>query len=382
MKSSLTKNKIFLLIILVLLVVLLSRFFVIGPFAARIPKEDICRSMEDVADHVSDMLERGEEGMLTVYIKDMKENDLTKINYYIDTMSGSIKNIRTSTYTSSLTKVELEVHRSDSSYVVDAICNNKPIPYEKEDAKKLEDKVRDIMRKIIKPGMTDFDKELAIHDYIVNNCEYGMFNDGTEREYNACGVLIEGKAVCSGYAAAMDLLLKCSGVESRFVVGYAESSERQANSSGVVEDDSKANLKANNHAWNQVKIDGIWYNVDATWDDPVGNGDVLSHMYFNIDDALMGYTHEWDRDKYEKCSSMGANYFDRTGMLFYNANELQSYSTYYFSSHGRGEFECRITGFDIDDQNLQFLFSLPGVKGASYSVSQMGDYKILNLIIE
>ena len=382
MKSSSKINKIFILIIIVLTLVFLSRITGVGPLAPKVAKEDICTSMEDVSKHVSDYLESGQEGTLTVYIKDMQENDLTKINYYIDTMSGSISNIRTSVYNSKLTKVELEVHRSDSSYVVDAICSSKPIPEDKTEALKLETKVREILATIIKPGMTDFDKELAVHDYIVNHCVYGTFNDGTEREYNAYGALIEGKAVCSGYAAAMDLLLKCSGVESRFVVGYAESSERQANSSGVAEDGGRANLKADNHAWNQVKIDGIWYNVDATWDDPVGKGNVLSHMYFNISDGLMAYTHEWDRDEYEECKSMGANYYDRTGTKFYNATELQNYSTYYFNTHGKGEFECCISGFNVDDTNLQFLFDIPGVRGASYSVAEMGDYRILNLIVE
>ena len=382
MKSSSVANKIFLLIIAILAAILVSRFLGVGPFAPKVPKEDICNSIDEVSKHVSDYLESGQEGTLTLYIKDVSEYDLTKINFYIDTMMGSISNIRTSMFNADLTKVELEVHRSDSSYVVDAIVSDKPIPEGKDEAKKLEKKVREIMAAIIKPTMSDFEKELAIHDYIVNNCEYGFFNDDSEREYNAYGVLIEGKAVCSGYAAAMDLLLKCSGVESRFVVGYAESSQRAADSSGVEEGNKKKDLKADNHAWNQVRIDGVWYNVDATWDDPVGKGDVLSHMYFNIDDDLMGMTHEWNRKDYEACSSMAANYYCKTGTKFNNPSELESYSNYYFSSHGKGELECQISGFDVNDSNLQFLFGINGVTGASYAVSEMGDYRILNLIVE
>lgn len=382
MKNSSVINKIFILIIAILAFILISRFLGVGPFASKIPKEDICNSIDEVSKHVSDYLESGQEGMLTLYIKDVSEADLTKINFYIDTMKGNISNIRTSMYSADLTKVELEVHRSDSSYVVDAVVKGQPIPEGKDSAIKLEKKVREILGSIIKPTMTDFDKELAIHDYIVNNCKYGFFNDDSEREYNAYGVLIEGKAVCSGYAAAMDLLLECSGVESRFVVGYAESSQRSADSSGVEDKSSRKNIKADNHAWNQVKIDGIWYNVDATWDDPVGSGDSLSHMYFNIDDELMGMTHEWNREEYETCSSMGANYYGKTGTKFYNPNELESYSDYYFTSHGKGMLECQISGFDVDDNSLQFLFKINGITGASYSVMEMGDYKILNLMVE
>ena len=80
MKSSSKINKIFILIIIVLTLVFLSRITGVGPLAPKVAKEDICTSMEDVSKHVSDYLESGQEGTLTVYIKDMQENDLTKIN--------------------------------------------------------------------------------------------------------------------------------------------------------------------------------------------------------------------------------------------------------------------------------------------------------------
>ena len=80
---------------------------------------------------------------------------------------------------------------------------------------------------------------------------------------------MEGKGVCAGYAFALQYLLMRAGIQSYYVVGYA----------------------GENHAWNLAKIDGEWYYVDATWDDPVYNGsdDPYSpyHSYFNITTAML-----------------------------------------------------------------------------------------------
>lgn len=59
------------------------------------------------------------------------------------------------------------------------------------------------------------------------------------------GGLVDGKAICVGYATILHEALKRVGVKSQIVIG----------------------VNANEgHAWNQVQIDGKWYNADATWD--------------------------------------------------------------------------------------------------------------------
>lgn len=60
------------------------------------------------------------------------------------------------------------------------------------------------------------------------------------------GGLVDGKAICAGYALILQESLKYIGIKSQYVIGY------------IPGDDG--------HAWNQVQIDGKWYNVDATWD--------------------------------------------------------------------------------------------------------------------
>ena len=76
--------------------------------------------------------------------------------------------------------------------------------------------------------MTEFEKELAIHDYIVNNCRYDIENlkEGTTppEDYTAYGVLVNGMAVCEGYAKAMKLMLDRVNIPSLVVAGYSRES--------------------------------------------------------------------------------------------------------------------------------------------------------------
>ncbi len=90
--------------------------------------------------------------------------------------------------------------------------------------------------------LSEFEKALLIHDRLALLCEYDY--TGTTNRYDIYGALVNGKAVCEGYAQAYDFLLEMVGIES-----YYCSSELL------------------NHAWNIIFIDGVPYHVDVTWDD-------------------------------------------------------------------------------------------------------------------
>ena len=146
-----------------------------------------------------------------------------------------------------------------------------------------EKKATAILKKIIKPEMTDLQKEKVIHDYIVNHTAYDYNNyiKGTipMEDYTDYGALVKGKAVCDGYAKAMFRLLNKAGVKCLYIVGTAN--------------DKNGSF---DHAWNKVKINGKYYNVDATWDDPIypdgKNG--ISYDYFNKSDAQFKKDHNWN----------------------------------------------------------------------------------------
>jgi uncharacterized repeat protein (TIGR02543 family) len=127
-------------------------------------------------------------------------------------------------------------------------------------------------------GVTsDYQKELLIHDEIINQVQYA--NDATGAPvadiwaHSIVGVFDTSikKVVCEGYAKAFQLLMNACGIECNYVPGTATSNSGRTEA----------------HGWNQVKLGGEWYNVDVTWDDPISldGSSVLRHTYFNVTDA-------------------------------------------------------------------------------------------------
>lgn len=151
-----------------------------------------------------------------------------------------------------------------------------------------EEKSKAIIASIIKSSMSEFNKVLAIHNYIVNNTSYDISKPIPEESYTDYGVFKFGKAVCEGYAKAMYRLLKTAGIKSYIVEG-------------------KANNQA--HAWLIVRINGKYTHVDPTWDDPItSNGkNILSYKYFGLSDTQIAGDHSWDKSSYPSCSTTEFN---------------------------------------------------------------------------
>lgn len=170
--------------------------------------------------------------------------------------------------------------------------------YNKEIAPKLERAYNDgidIISRIIKPGMTDYEKAKAIHDYIVINTVYDekvaedflLGNNTDSNAFTAYGVIVHRKGVCQGYAEAAQILFAIAGIPSKLVIGN-------------VKDAQGIDIP---HMWNIVWIDKKPYMVDVTWDDPVGARNILIHEYFLVDDETMKQTHSWLYDEYPPCTS-------------------------------------------------------------------------------
>ncbi|WCK52758.1 stalk domain-containing protein [Aneurinibacillus sp. Ricciae_BoGa-3] len=131
-------------------------------------------------------------------------------------------------------------------------------------------KVREIVASLINPQMTEEQKVKAIHDYIVKHVAY----DQTYTKYSPYNALAEGTAVCQGYAMLAYKMLSEAGIENLIMTGDADGEP---------------------HGWNLVKINGNWYHMDTTWDDPVP--DVpgrVSYKYYLLSDAQMKQAkHTW-----------------------------------------------------------------------------------------
>ena len=114
----------------------------------------------------------------------------------------------------------------------------------------------------ITDGMSDMEKAIVLHDYLDVNCQYNTAMDNPHR-YSAYGALVDQNAVCQGYALAYKYLLNQVGIECLMV--------------------SSSEL---NHAWNMVKLNGEYYQVDTTWDDPVKDRlGRARHFYMFVSDS-------------------------------------------------------------------------------------------------
>ncbi|MDP4182703.1 MAG: DUF5050 domain-containing protein [Bacillota bacterium] len=172
---------------------------------------------------------------------------------------------------------------------------------------KLDKKVKDIIANVVKPGMTEMDKELILHDYVVTHVKYDRLNFIKDtlppQRHCAYGALIENIAVCDGYATALQILLNAAGIECYTVIGDADFLN------GALAT-TRSNGTKWKHAWNIVKINDVYYQVDATANDPVyedGRSE-LTHKYFNLSDKQMGIEYSWDRGAFPACNNGSASY--------------------------------------------------------------------------
>ena len=180
----------------------------------------------------------------------------------------------------------------------------------------LNGKVEDIVTNI-PSGLKEYHLEKYIHNTVLDGCSYAdgvkTADDGWE-EFTTYGALVNGSAVCEGYAHAMCMLLNKVGLNCYYANGYGESSA---------------------HMWNTVEIDGNWYHLDATWDD----NENAFFNYFNLNDEQIKTDHvispELDEikdneslgDVYNiflpECVSDSANYFVVESTYIYDFEECR-----------------------------------------------------------
>ena len=125
---------------------------------------------------------------------------------------------------------------------------------------------------------TDLEKVFYVHEWLVQNIAYDRehLSDDVQDDHNLRGALLEGTAVCDGYAKTYALTLRKLGITGVLVTS-----------------------KDIGHAWNIVELDGNWYQVDCTWDDPVDGSDQLGycmHKHLLCTTEEMNTNHNDDGD--------------------------------------------------------------------------------------
>ena len=147
---------------------------------------------------------------------------------------------------------------------------------------------RDLLGEIITEEMSDYEKELAVHDWMIAWAEYDQAAlsslpgaQPTPDSDNPYGFFTGRAAICTGYTSTFQLLMDLLDIECVTVEGTAYNGTED-------------------HAWNMVRLDGDWYCVDVTWDDPVSSTPVCpaaAHMYFNVtSDFMRQFGHQWDEE--------------------------------------------------------------------------------------
>ena len=120
-----------------------------------------------------------------------------------------------------------------------------------EQEKAVGEKVAEICEKLSLERKTDYEKLVAIYNYICKNTEYEPAEDDSNIRRTAYGALVDGKAVCQGYSLALYRLLLEAGIDNRIIYGKGMQPDGREGS----------------HTWNIVDLYGKYYYVDVTWDD-------------------------------------------------------------------------------------------------------------------
>ncbi len=136
--------------------------------------------------------------------------------------------------------------------------------------------------------MSDYEKALTLYDALIDRCSYVK---DAPNGHSVYGALVDGQAVCEGYALAYQYLLLRAGIPAMYVTGYS----------------------GEDHAWNAMQLDGEWYFADPTWDDPVGNDGFFRYYgYFGLTREMMDWDHEVYNDNnlpMPEATSMDCNYY-------------------------------------------------------------------------
>ena len=191
------------------------------------------------------------------------------------------------------------------------------------------------------PAEGDYEKALWLHDYLTTHAYY----DYNLEYYAESGVLMLNKGVCDSYSRAYNLLL------DEFSIGHIR-------------------VTSKDHAWNAVCMEGEWYHVDTTWDDP-GEATVLisgdeNHDFFGLPTEIIEQINIHvinNTDVGPACTAYECNYYVKTGEVPWQES-----------------VETAI-GDKISEGERDFTLTLPGSyswKEGDYTYTQEFQYPVIN----
>ncbi len=182
-----------------------------------------------------------------------------------------------------------------------------------------------------------WDKLLSLHDILCKNIKYEDYGYYSHTVY---GVIFNKKGVCDGISKTFKLCCDEFGIECIVVRGTAKS-EYESN---VFE----------SHAWNKVKLNGNWYNIDVTFDTTISQMDFVRHDYFMVSDNEIKESHR-ESIVTVKCPSEGI-FYENVGLFMQSPQDLYVYILKNLNVNGELKFEFQIPNLkNIDGMEAKIL---------------------------
>lgn len=155
---------------------------------------------------------------------------------------------------------------------------------------------------LLSPEDTDYDIVRKVYLYLIDTVEYVSGSSDNQNIYSS---LVNRESVCAGYSKATQYLLQRNGIQTLYVSGLANGS-----------------YGWDNHAWNIVRCDEEYYQVDTTFGDGYTNPDVRmaelgihNYAYLCIDDDAMYRNHQPSQElNIPNCNSLKLNYYLQNGL--------------------------------------------------------------------
>lgn len=190
-----------------------------------------------------------EKPVISINESEAENLDKIKLPPYIDTIAIHMQNINSIPVEklevlSQKVNLELYVTVENEIENIAGYGKIKKYYYTFEDFKKIKEKIGEIVEDI-DPKESQLVKFLKVYKKLGKLIDYDYDNDGEanvrDEAHNLKGALIEGRCVCEGYSLALKQVLESLDINCKCISGF-------------------------NHVWNQVEIDGAWYNCDLTCD--------------------------------------------------------------------------------------------------------------------
>lgn len=195
------------------------------------------------------------------------------------------------------------------------------------------DKVSEIIGEM--PNGNNYEKALYLHNAVAQRVEYEQVG----LHQTAYGALVDGKAVCAGYAAAYQYLLRCAGINAGTVTGSS------------VDPSSGVEIP---HAWNIVWMDAeTCVYTDVTWDD---QGENLFFYYFNVslDEIKVDHAENIQLFTLPACTHTDQSYFDVNSLIVTNESTPDNVAGFFGAITADGKRNASMY-YDCDTPVSQWL---------------------------